>query len=68
MCLHESVDHIIALVHLCMNDVKYEYVCSTIVMLKVCSHVYTHTHMNDDLLNRAHMYAHTHTHELWSSQ
>ena len=45
MCLYESMAHIVTLVHLCMNEVKYDYVWFKGVMWKVCSHVCTHKHV-----------------------
>ena len=41
----DIMSHIVTVVHILMNEVKYEQVCSKAVMLKVWSHVCTHTHV-----------------------
>ena len=45
MRLYESMAHIVTLVQLCMNEVNHENVWIKVVMLKVCSHVCTQTHV-----------------------
>lgn len=58
MCLYERIAYIVTLVHLCMNEIKYEHMLSKSVYVKcllIC--MYTHLKtcplfMYDHLVNR----------------
>ena len=51
MLLYESMSHTVTLVHLCMNEVKYN-MCGLKVLRERFAHMYVHTNMYDYLDNR----------------
>ena len=47
MCLYENIAHILTLVLLCMNEIKYEHMLSNRVYVKgLLTYVYTHENMS----------------------